>query len=227
VIYRSPVATWSSWVIANAFGELVGLGVVFACGFALFRFGGEPRTFLGALLYVVVAALLGAFEGAVVGWAQWRVLRDLFPALGRRAWVAATMVGAVVAWAMGMVPSTVAALHSAAAEAAPVEPPQVVAMLAAAGMGVVGGVVLSFAQWLVLRRHVARAVWWLPANALAWALAMPVIFWLVGATVAESRTLEALGFFLAGLAAAGALAGAVHGVFLLRLYARSHSRYVR
>jgi hypothetical protein len=38
------------------------------------------------------------------------------------------------------------------------------------------GAVLSFAQWLVLRGKVKRAGLWIPANMLAWAFGMPVIF---------------------------------------------------
>jgi hypothetical protein len=47
--------------------------------------------------------------------------------------------------------------------------------LLAAAMGLVLGPVLGVPQWWVLRRHVAHAWWWIPANAAAWALGMPVI----------------------------------------------------
>lgn len=38
------------------------------------------------------------------------------------------------------------------------------------------GVTLSVPQWLVLRRYVKRAVWWILANAVAWAFGMQIIF---------------------------------------------------
>jgi hypothetical protein len=57
------------------------------------------------------------------------------------------------------------------------EPPQWVILLLAAGMGAVGGAVLSFAQWLAMRSKVKSAGVWIPANMLAWLFGMPVIFW--------------------------------------------------
>jgi hypothetical protein len=38
----------------------------------------------------------------------------------------------------------------------------------AAGMGLILGTILGVPQWLALRRHVPKAGWWVPANALAW-----------------------------------------------------------
>jgi len=212
---------WLSWVAANALGELVGLGGVFGCGFLVVARFGEPGSMAATLGYFALALGLGAFEGAVVGAAQWRVLDGRIVALAGRAWILATVVGAVVAWTLGMLPST---LMSGAPEASaqPVEEPPVAVVLGlAAALGAVAGLVLAFAQWLVLRRHARRAGLWLPANALAWAAGMPWIFWLVGATVAERRDASSVSLFVLGLGVAGALVGAIHGAFLLRIVAAS------
>jgi len=212
---------WLSWVVANALGELVGLGGVFGCGFLVVARFGEPTSTAATLGYLALALVLGAFEGAVVGAAQWRVLAGRIAALGGRAWILATVVGAVVAWMLGMLPST---LMSGASEAAaqPVEePPAAVVLGFAALLGAVAGLVLAFAQWWVLRRRARRAGLWLPANALAWAAGMPWIFWLVGATVAERQDAPSVLLFVLGLGAAGALVGAIHGAFLLRIVAAS------
>ncbi|MBF6235460.1 hypothetical protein IU473_30055, partial [Nocardia farcinica] len=52
---------------------------------------------------VAAVALLsaGAVEGAVLGWFQARALRPVLPALRGRNWIAATVVGALVAWSVG------------------------------------------------------------------------------------------------------------------------------
>lgn len=210
---------WLAWIGANAVGELLGLGFVFAGGFALFALVGEPTTAAAALGLVGAAALLGAVEGAVVGTAQAFVLRPLFPRMARRAWVAATVVGAVVTWLLGMIPSTLGSFQSSPAEGPPPEPPSWLVPLLAAALGAVGGLLLAAAQGWVLRRHARGAGWWLLANALAWAVGMPWIFWLVGITVAERRTLASFLLFLLGLGVAGALVGAVHGAFLVRVLA--------
>lgn len=212
---RPGPGTWTAWVAANAAGELVGLGLVFLAGFSLAARWGEPSGAAGALAFALAAVALGAVEGAVVGWAQAIVLARALPSVRRRAWTGATVAGAVLAWALGTIPSTLAAFQPASSEPPP-EPGPLLGLALGAGLGAVAGLILALFQWLILRRASAAAAWWLPANALAWAVAMPWIFWLVGATVAEARSAKALALFLAGLGIAGALVGAVHGIFLVR-----------
>jgi len=126
---------WLRWVAANALGEFVGLGAVAGIGFLLFRQFDEPQTWQHAVLFAAVFVCLGALEGLVVGVAQAAVIRRLLPAV--RGWVGATVVGAMVAWAVGMVPSTVASLvGSNHADPAP-EPPLWLILFLAAGLGAV------------------------------------------------------------------------------------------
>jgi hypothetical protein len=220
---------WRRWVVANAVGEGVGLGGSFLVGaglVALLQAHHGPWVEIGLAL---VAVALGTLcEGVIVGHAQWRVLRRVLPALSRRAWVRATAVGAGVAWLLGMIPSTVMSLVSdparppaAAGEAAGAsEPGALVVYLAAAGMGLVLGPILAAAQYVVLRRHVAAAGWWIPASAAAWMLALPLTF--LGPSLMFDVGLNALGvaILLAAVVAAGAVVGAVHGLVLVRLVAR-------
>jgi hypothetical protein len=86
----------------------------------------------------------------------------------------------------------------------------------AAAMGVVLGPILGVPQWLALRQHARRAIWWIPANAAAWALGMPVVF--VGAGSAPPGGL--LGLVATALLTAmvaGGVVGAVHGLALIWL----------
>jgi hypothetical protein len=145
-IWRKPA--WRRWVLANALGELAGLGTVAAVGFLMFRHVGEPANIAQAIAFAGAFVLLGAFEGWVIGVAQWQVLRTLFPSV--RGWVLASVVGAMVAWAVGMVPSTAASLLQQCATdlaSAPFEPPLILvlalAIFAAGGLvGAVHGCVL-------------------------------------------------------------------------------------
>ena len=209
---------WQRWVIANALGELLGLGTVAAVGFFVFQSSGEPTGVAQALAFAAVFILLGAVEGLVIGLAQQWVLRTLLPSV--RGWVLATVVGAMVAWAVGMVPSTVGNVlqHGATTTQASFEPPLVLILLLAAGLGAVAGPLLAAFQWLSLRRVVPGKAWqWLPANAAAWALGMPAIF--LGAQANELTSSAAAIACLVALAIfiAGALVGAVHGRVLLGL----------
>ncbi|MBZ0111904.1 MAG: hypothetical protein K8J08_05560 [Thermoanaerobaculia bacterium] len=93
---------WQRWLLANALGEFIGLGVVAGSGFLLFQFFGEPTG--AAQTFAISRALvgLGAFEGLVLGLAQRHVLRTRLPKI--HGWVRATVAGAIVAWTVGMVP---------------------------------------------------------------------------------------------------------------------------
>lgn len=209
---------WRRWVVANALGELAGLGTVAAVGFFVFQRAGEPTDITQALAFAAVFVFLGALEGLIIGLAQRQVLRTLLPSV--RGWVLATVVGAMVAWAVGMVPSTVASLmqHGATATAAPFEPPLFLILLLAAGLGAVAGPLLAAFQWLSLRKVLPGKAWlWLPANAVAWALGMPAIF--LGAQANQLTSSTPVIAFLVALSilSAGAVVGAVHGRVLLGL----------
>jgi hypothetical protein len=80
----------------NALGEVLGLGVAALIAVAVAQSHTLPP---GEELLLVSAAFLaiGAYEGAIVGAAQWLVLRRLLPSLRAKQWVGATMAGAVVA----------------------------------------------------------------------------------------------------------------------------------
>lgn len=207
---------WWQWIAANSVAELLGLGGVALAGWGLLRWLGEPAGWGPSLAFAGLFALLGAFEGLLVGAMQARVLRQRLP--GLTGWVLASVAGALAAWVLGMVPSTIMSAMTPAASGAPPEIGEALRLLLAAGLGMVAGPVLAFFQWRRLRLHVRRgAAWWLPANALAWASGMPVIF--VGAHMGawlHSPALVALGVSLS-LLAAGAVVGAVHGLVLIWL----------
>lgn len=210
---------WWHWIAANSIAEFIGLGSVAAVGYAVIALLGEPRG-LEAVIFAAIFVVLGAVEGLVVGSAQSWVLKERLPNL--QGWVGATVFGAVVAWILGMLPSTIMAMVESGAQEPPPEIGEGVRLLFAAALGLVAGPVLAFFQWRRLRRYVSRnALWWLPANAAAWALGMPVVFvgTHVGATASGSTEI----IFAVGLAllAAGAVVGAVHGRVLIWLLAQN------
>ena len=206
---------WLRWVAANCVAELVGLGAVAGVSaWLVVRYGGGDAA-AGALAFAALSLVLGALEGAVVGQAQSWVLRRRVPDL--RGWVAATVLGAVLAWALGMLPSTVAAIVP---DPPPADPSPGISdslqLALAAPLGFVAGAVLGFPQARVLRRHARAPARWVLANALAWTAAMPLVFAAAGlAYELEGVSARVLAVSL-GLALAGAVVGAVHGAFLVR-----------
>jgi hypothetical protein len=97
------------------------------------------------------------------------------------------------------------------------EPPQAFISLLAAGMGLVAGLILSLAQWRVLRKKMPRSWLWLPANALAWAAGMPIIFTGVDLAQQGQTILGSVLLMAAAIALAGGIVGAIHGLALLYL----------
>jgi hypothetical protein len=211
---------WLRWVGANALAEMIGLGVAGVVGIQVFA--GGPASLGQALISVAPAIAAGAFEGLVVGWAQWAVLRRRLPRLRARAWIGATVLGAFVAWSLGMLPSTIMSLApqpaATPASPSPFEGPLVYPL--AMGMGAVLGVILALPQWAVLRRWAPRGGRWIPANSAAWALGMPIIFLVAGGVSPDLPVAAIAVIVLATLALAGAVVGAVHGAVLVRMLPR-------
>jgi hypothetical protein len=209
---------WFRWVSANALGELFGLGLTFLItGFAFSKLENQ-QTMTAILLSFVFAVTSGAVEATLVGLAQWWAMRPWFPAIGRFAWWRGTLIGALIAYVLGYLPSTLMNLGEATSQSAPsAEPPQWIILLLAAGMGAGGGAVLSFAQWLALRGKVKRAGLWIPANMLAWFFGMPIIFWGIDLAFKMSALWQSILLMAGILFLAGAVVGAIHGLFLLRL----------
>lgn len=219
---------WGRWVGVNAAAEGVGLGGSLLVGFLLFPQIEAVSGAAGAIGVALGAVLLGTFlEGVLVGAAQALVLRKPLPRLRAATWVLFTALGAFVAWTLGMIPSTIMSLSmdatSVASSAPPPEFSDALVYALAAAMGLVLGLLLGGGQWLALRRHVRRAGWWIPANAAAWMLGMPVVFAGMNLLPPGDFGLATALVVLAVTVVAGAVVGAVHGVALVALTGRKQS----
>ena len=116
---------WVRWTLANAFSEMIGLGLTFAITGLYFSGAGEGTTMAGILLSFVVAVASGAVEATFVGLAQWLAMRPRFPSIGRFEWWRGTFIGALIAYVLGYLPSTIMSMGEAAGSSGPVtEPPQ-------------------------------------------------------------------------------------------------------
>lgn len=210
---------WLRWVSANALGEALGLGLTFAVGYTVIS-GFQNLVGVGAVLLTFLTAVAsGVIEATIVGLAQHWAMQPWFPNIRRRNWWLATLVGALLAYVLGYLPSTLIdlAAQSSPSPQAMGEPPQVIVLMLAAGLGIVGGAVLSFAQWWVLRGKVRRAAWWIPANMLAWLFGMPLIFWGIDLSQRGQPLWQVLLIMVGVLLLAGAVVGAIHGFFLVRM----------
>jgi hypothetical protein len=152
---------WTLWVTLGTF-------VAFTAAIALLVLLDRldpPYAIFAALSIIGWAAC-----GALIGWAEGRVLHQALPTLSNNAWTVATAVGAAIVWSATITPR---ALRSVLAG-------RNVLFLGVLFLVLIVVVVLAlgFAQWLVLRRHLPKATGWVWASAGAWLVAM-----LLGATV--------------------------------------------
>jgi uncharacterized protein DUF6544 len=180
---QGPRVLRRSWFVATLLGESVGFLVpALVAAFAY-------DLHVAALLPLMVIA--GAVEGTVLGIAQAVVLRREFLGLSRVPWAAATAVGAATAWFVGMLPSTFYSTWS--------DWPPYLTVPVGVVLGLVVLVSVGFAQWTVLRHHVARSRSWVPANAVAWGAGLAVLFgicmplWREGQPVALTVAIGVLG----------------------------------
>ncbi|HEX6248850.1 MAG TPA: DUF6544 family protein [Nocardioidaceae bacterium] len=199
---QGPHALRHAWVLATTVGETVGFVVPALVAVVAFD--------LPAMVTLLLMVLAGAVEGALLGTAQAVVLGREFLGFSRSAWIGATSGGAAAAWFLGMLPST---LHSLWED----WPLAVLVPLAVVlGLGVL--ISIGFAQWTVLRRHVARSRTWVPANAVAWAVGLGLMLlvstplWQEGQSSAVAIGVGVLG----GLVMAVTVA-VLTGVWLARL----------
>jgi hypothetical protein len=211
------------WIIANGWSEGVGLSTTFLLAFLVLQ-RLETRPGAGAIILgAVLAVLLGTvLEGVLVGFAQGRVLHRYAPLVGVGQWTVATAIGAGTAWLLGMVPSTLIALLQSNRSPAPdsistFEPPALLQYGAAALMGLVLGVVLALPQMIVLRRVVERPARWLTANAAAWLLGMPLIFFGMDRLPWGGPSLTIGAGVVALSIVTGSVVGAVHGLWLRQM----------
>ncbi len=210
---------YGRWILANGWAEAVGLGTTLVLGWLAAPLLGETARPSIIILVALAAVLLGTLlEGVIVGLAQESVLRSVLARLPRWSWTLATAVGAGVAWLLGMIPSTLMALTG------PPEPSSVTAepgalerYAAAVVMGLVLGLVLGGVQWLVLRRHVGGAGRWPWANALAWALGMPLVFAGMELVPWSAGGVAIVSVMVTTAALVGLAVGAVHGRVLTHL----------
>ena len=144
---RPAWRVWFLWLMAGAFGW--GQGVYWGW------FGpGDPKT-LQSIPAVILAGYLGvAVGGTLIGVLQWLVLRRHVTGAGR--WVlaslGATAVVGVVVFGVGVV------------------------NVEAGWFGGVSvfGTVVGVLQWVVLRRQIPRAGWWVLASTAGWVVGMPL-----------------------------------------------------
>jgi uncharacterized integral membrane protein len=190
----------ATWVLSCAAAEGIGMTASSAAATVSQEPGIASRTAL-ALSIVVLGGLV---EGVALGVLQARALSRRWPGVARRRYAVVTVLVAGVGWAAGSAPAVLGG-----ADAGGSEPPLAQVLVGAAGLGVLMGAVLGYAQSTALRGAVRRPGRWVIANTVAWLVVMPAIFF------GASRPGEdwSVGSVLLFGLLTGILAGMLLGVF--------------
>ena len=209
--------SWFSWVLVSTGGWLlgsavsvpiitVGGGIMFIAGFSLrYHHNDAMAEFIVFLVMVVVFLVVsggaGVAAGAAVGAAQWLVLRQKVPQA--RGWVKASVLGLLVVGVvilgtfLGLDTGIDVLGTGRAWQLSRVRIP-----VAGAIFGAAAGAVFGAAQWRVLRGTVSQAGWWVPANALGWAMGWVLGWWVLfgslGRAVGQAVGLWAVGWQVPG-----------------------------
>ena len=211
---------WLRWLVANVVGFTLGGAI----GGGISGTGEQPYSEMvtsateGARILAINAGVaLGVF-GALVGAAQWLALRGEIRQAGW--WILATTLcwaaGGVIAGALsGLIGGAVTTVGTDQG---------VAGFLLAASVGILAiGFLPSVAQWLILRRQVRRASWWILISGASCLLGFSIGFALVRLGLAEVIHLfrpedfpSTKSWSLAGLIT-GALYAGLSGWLLVRL----------
>jgi hypothetical protein len=137
---------WLLWVAASTIGIFLGFIPAFSIGALIYYVGGDA----------LADVFMGMVLGVGVGTMQWLVLRRHMPGTGW--WIPATALAG-----FGMLAAAIGAFGIPRAT------------LAATGIAVAFGAATGALQWLILRKKVAWAGWWIPACATSWGLGLLVV----------------------------------------------------
>jgi len=134
----------------------------------------------------------GAVIGIAIGIGQWLALNRRINRT--RWWILASVIGFGVGKSVA----------DPVAQAVP-------GLLGSAFGGLAIGLFLGVTQWLVLRRHVPKARWWILANAVAWSAGWSIIASVdteaANAAIGMAYLIGAIGAGVAGVITAAALVG--------------------
>jgi len=161
---------WLLWVLANAFGGIAGLvaGSVLSIGLAIGAalvsavFAGHDAPVLFSAVWTAVFLVaFGTALGITIGFAQWLMLRQYVRKAGW--WVLASAAGWTI-WCLGIAVAT--ALTNLNETVSEVKVANAILVAATGSIGLVVGC----SQWVVLRRRVRNAGWWILASMAGWAM---------------------------------------------------------
>lgn len=170
-------------------------------------------------MVLCIMMFAGSVEGSLLGFFQWKVLRQKFALITQKAWMTNTIIIAVLGWFLGMLPSLFFIPEISTSEAPQgidLDHPLLFSLLCVVA-GLITGTLFGIFQWFVLRRHAEQAWKWILANALGWGAGLGWIFVFASLPTAGTSLIINILLGLCGGILAGLSVGAITGLFLVKL----------
>ncbi len=215
---------WKKWTLSNIAGVWLGIGLSGSIAAGIWQWIGTPQNAGEKLQLLLVMLLVGGLQGFLLGYFQWRVLKEKFPAMAAAQWAGITMAVSVLGWLMGMVPALFFMGKNAQPGVEYQEPALILVIVGAMALGLIFGAIFGIVQWLVLQRFAKESVQWVTGNSLGWGLAMIFIFMAVSLPVETTPVWMAIIGYIFGSALAGLSIGALTGIYLNKIIAENRSR---
>ncbi len=118
----------------------------------------------------ILGPVLGLSSFALVGLAQWLVLKRYLRGITWWGWTLATMLGQFLRLVVGIFLTVGLLLFDVVGDLPELIGASATLTLIKVINGFLLGLPLGFAQWIVLRRYLPGAAWWIPAVAMGAAL---------------------------------------------------------
>ena len=179
---------FEKWVLVNFIAELLGLGII-AFVDTIFPVHNNQNLQL-------VLILAGVFQGLILGFGQWLVLRRYI----RNSiwWILATTIGWLLGWLVILFVRAIALFTIAVTQK---EFDFVTSLLGVIWLGTAAGMLIGLAQAIVLRFCLKvkfhKVVWWMNANALIWALRFFLTF--IVSSIMPNRFSLSTGLMILGM----------------------------
>jgi hypothetical protein len=209
-------AWWKSCIV----GTLLAVTVSALVSVVVSLYLAEFRSGIYSVAAVELVAIAAVFEGALIGYFQWRVLRRVFPTMSSATWVGATMIAAAFGCVLSWVPTSFALTAAAAAKFGDVTLSFPAIARITLETGALVGLVWGVAQYAVLRLHAHQARGWILTNTLAWTATFMSLYF--AAFLPDRTTSPAFHIILAAIAGVilGSFLGLLNGYVLVRLRSR-------
>lgn len=163
------------WVLLCAAAELLGISAAGIWYAAMNIWIGEPEPLIQRSLAWILMTMAAIPEGLILGGLQAIGIRWFIPDISMKRWILATVLVGLLGWGIGtFFPLFLA--PEASSTGSVYEPSLFIIALFASVFGLLVGAVFGGVQSMAFPKNVEKRSSWIWANAIGWAIGLPLIY---------------------------------------------------